>query len=535
MSHRSIAWMCVLVTALCTGCLFAADKAQEARQAAAHRQRRVIFNNDGDDALHYGMFLKAPASKEGLLSIRMDHISDCGVDTVFYCTTQSFNSFTHDSQVTEVFTTTEGAFGNNRTAELIKMGADPLAVAVEACRKRNIEVFYTIRMNDIHDNFWYEMQSQWKKDNRDKLLGKPEDKQKYPASDSRHVWTWADFAQQEVRDMTVAAIKDVVDRYDVDGIDLDFLRHPAYFKETLVHKPATRPHLNMLTDMVAQIRQAILAASERKDKPILLSVRVLPTLALNRRFGFDVERWVTEGHVDLVAVGGGYDPFTMPLKDMVDRGHEWGIPVYGCLSSSGMRQQGVKDTGIGGTMECWRAVAANAWLAGVDGIMTFNLFPKLPDTDQTKRVRQIWSDMSDPRKLVGKDKLYCIENIANLWNTSFMVRTVPIADRLPIDVKKGSTVTRVLPIADDIPALADRIDTLHLRVCLAGLAEGDKVQVKMNGADLSPAAEKPNWLAGDVPASVMKEGANRVAVTFNDGKAAALTITSVELAVKYKR
>jgi hypothetical protein len=76
------------------------DEDVEARKAAAHRQRSLIFNNDGDDALHYGKMSdkpNEPASKAGLLSIRMDHIGDCGLDSVFYCTTQSFNSFTHDS------------------------------------------------------------------------------------------------------------------------------------------------------------------------------------------------------------------------------------------------------------------------------------------------------------------------------------------------------------------------------------------------------------------------------------------------------
>ena len=116
------------------------------------------------------------------------------------------------------------AFKNNRTTDLIKLGADPLAVAIEACRKRNIEAFYTIRVNDIHDNFWYEMLSQWKKDHPDLLLGKREDKKTYPFSDSRHVWTLADFGRKEVRDRMVTIVADIPDRYDVDGIDLDFLR-----------------------------------------------------------------------------------------------------------------------------------------------------------------------------------------------------------------------------------------------------------------------------------------------------------------------
>ena len=41
-----------LVTTIATGCA----TQDMARDVAAHRTRRVIFNNDGDDAIHYGKF-----------------------------------------------------------------------------------------------------------------------------------------------------------------------------------------------------------------------------------------------------------------------------------------------------------------------------------------------------------------------------------------------------------------------------------------------------------------------------------------------
>ena len=515
------------------------DDSPEARKSAANRKRNLIFNNDGDDALHYAKMTdkpNEPASKEGLMSIRMDHMGDCGLDSVFYCTTQSFDSFTHDSKVTEVFTTKEGAFSGNRTAELIKMGADPLAVSIEASRRFNLEAFYTIRVNDIHDNFWYEMISQWKKDNPHLILGKREDKSNFPVTDSRHVWTLADFAKQEVRDRMVTIVEDIPDRFDVDGIDLDFLRHPAFFQETRTKQPATSEHMEMLTDMMAKIRQVVLAASRRKGKPILLSVRVLPTLELNRYLGFDVERWVKEGYVDFIAVGGGYDPFTMPVKEIIERGHKWGIPVYVCGSASGLRApDGVSDSDIGGNSECWRAFASNAWHAGADGLMTFNLFPSNPGTDQTNFVRQVWREMSEPKHLVGKDKLFCIDNLESYLNLSFMFGTVPVAGRLPIQVDRGETVQRVLPVGDDIPGLEDRIASLNLRVFLAGLQDDVKVSVQINGTNISMAPEKAQWLAGTVSPRVMKQGDNMVSVAFESGNAESLKLSSIELAVKYKR
>lgn len=536
MNNLTIAF-CLLATLMIAGCAVS----DSARKAAASRTRRVIFNNDGDDALHYGRFHTdpdAPVTREGFLALRMDHIGDTGLDSVFYCTTQSINAFTHHSEVTEVFETTEGDFSGNRTRDLIDIGADPLQVAIDACREHDIEIFWTIRMNDIHDNFWNEMLSQWKKDHPHLLMGKPEDKSTYPSSDARHVWTWADFDHQEVRDLMVTIVRDVLDRYDVDGIDLDFLRHPAFFKQSLVSQSATLAQVDRMTDMVRDIRQEVLAASTRRGRPILLSVRILPTLELNRRWGFDAERWGTEKLVDFIAVGGGYDPFTMPVRDMVERGHTWGMPVYVCLSTSGFRSSssgGAEGSRLSSSVECWRAAAANAWQTGADGIMTFNLFPRLPNSEITHRARQIWKEISDPKALGQLDKIYCIENLTNNWNFGASVRSIPITGRLPKLVPRGVSVERIFPVADDVAGAGDRLESLELRIHFSDLLATDKLTTSINGVELSMSAEAPGWLKGDVPPDAMVSGDNKLGVTYESGESDSLTLTSVDLTICYRQ
>ncbi len=501
----------------------------EARKKATFRQRRMIFNNDGDDAWIAG----APATKEGLLSLRLDHIGDCGVDSMFYCTTMSINSFTHDSPITEVFTTKSGSAANNRMSELIKSKTDPLKLAIEACRKHDIEIIWTLRMNDVHDSFTPEYVSQWKKDHPQFLMGTLEQAQGTADKDPLHFWSWADFEHQEVRDVVLAAVKDVLDRYDVDGIDLDFQRHICYFKETRRYEPVTAEHCEMLTDLVGKIRKEVLAVSERKGKPILLSARILATLEQNRRFGLDVEKWVDNGYLDFITTGCGYDPFTMP-DDMIRRGHAWGLPVNRCFSGSAMLQEQVQHTDlVPQNLAAWRAAAANVWNDDADGIMSFNLFPKLPGTPQTKIARTAWQEMGDPKGLVGKDKLYCIEHL-HYDDNCYLFKSVPREGRLPVTINRGMSVTRILPVADDIPALAERLQKLRLRICLAGLESGDKVDVKMNGAQLAATPEKPLWLAADVLPSAMKQGDNTLVVTFVSGKSESLVMQSVELTVEYK-
>jgi hypothetical protein len=529
--RQSLNWLLALIAALgLTWCEVAASPPGSPIGPGAGRQRNVIFNNDGDEA----WLTDAPATPEGFLAVRMDHIGDCGVDSVFFCDTHGFNLFTHDSEVSEVFTDQTGKFKNNRAAALIEQGTDTLKLAIEACRQRDIEIVWSLRMNDIHDSWTPQYVSKWKKNNPTMLMGKLEDYDRFPLSDTRSLWSFVDFAHQEVRDQTVAIVKDVLARYDVDGIELDFLRTPCYFKETQSHQPVTAEHRAMLTDMVEQIRREVVAAGQQKDKRILLIARVLPTLSLNRRFGFDVERWVSAGSLDLIVVSGGYDPFTISPKQIIELGHRRGIPVYLCLSSSGMIQRGVEGSDLApDNIQGWRAAAANAWQAGADGIVTFNLYPKLPGTKPTNHARAVWTDISDPQTLASQDKLYCIENLDHSRTHGPMIRSVPWGDRLPAVVERGKTTWRNLPVADNLPHLQDRIKTLRLRVCLDGWQSGDVVTIAANGQPLTTVVEEPGWLAAKLSPSFMKQGANVIAVGYEQGRSKSLTITSVELTVQY--
>ncbi|MCY3756469.1 MAG: family 10 glycosylhydrolase [Acidobacteria bacterium] len=512
---------------------------ESARKAAVERQRRVIFNNDGDDLLH----LAGPATAEKFLSVRTDHAAGTMVDSVFYFSRRPISPLYTGSVTREPLA--------GRLRDLARQGTDDLRLVIEASRKQGMEVFWSMRMNDIHDNAKPESEiAQWKRDHRHLLMGGPEDKERFPPSDPRNIWTFVDYAHPEVRDLMVETFKEVLAEYDVDGVDLDFLRHPAFFSETRLFEPVTQPHLEMMTDMVGRIRAEVLAAGRRKGRPILMSVRVLPTLAQNRHFGFDVEQWARRGTLDLIVVGGGYDPFTMPAKDMIDRGSQWGVPVYVCLSSSGFEHalggqrfystdadqwgQTLPDANEEVALRVWRAAAANAWLAGAKGIMTFNLFPRRPGSRATRMARRVWKEIGDPDALAFTDKLYVVENVESLQQ-GFMMGSVPVEGRLPVRVAPGSAVQRLLPVADDLGGAGDRLQSLEFRLRLAGQRKRDTVSVHLNGERLRLTRSQPDWMIGPVPAQAMRRGNNVVKVELAAAAPSALTLAALELEITYRR
>ena len=514
------------------------DTLEAARKAAVERQRRVIFNNDGDDLLH----LDGPATAEKFLSVRTDHAAGTLVDSVFYFSRSPISPLYAGAVRSEPL--------SGRLRDLARQGTDDLRLVIEASRRQGVEVFWSMRMNDIHDNAKPVSEiAQWKRDHPHLLMGGPADKERFPASDPRNLWTFVDYAHPEVRDLMVETFKEVLDGYDVDGVDLDFLRHPAFFPETRLFKPVTRPHLEMMTEMVGRIRAEVLAAGRRKGRPILMSVRVLPTLAQNRHFGFDVEQWARRGYLDLVVVGGGYDPFTMPARDMIDHGDRWGVPVYVCLSSSGFEHalgarrfystdadqwgRTLPDADEELALKVWRAAAANAWLAGTQGIMTFNLFPRHPGSKATRMARRVWKEIGDPDALDFTDKLYVVENVQSL-QAGFMMGSVPAGGRLPVRVAPDSKVQRLLPVADDLVGAGDRLHSLELRLKLAGPRKSDTVTVRLNGERLRLTGRRPDWMIGPVPARAMRRGNNEVEVELAAAAPSALTLAALELEVTYE-
>jgi hypothetical protein len=89
---------------------------REARKEALHKQRRIIFNNDGNEPV----YALKELSKEALLDERTAPLAGSQVDSLFYCTWSSgFGLFTHATKVGQLFTTKEGMFGPNRTSEMI--------------------------------------------------------------------------------------------------------------------------------------------------------------------------------------------------------------------------------------------------------------------------------------------------------------------------------------------------------------------------------------------------------------------------------
>ena len=71
------------------------------RKLAAHRRRRIIMNNDGNDVR--GLADDVLRTPETFLRQRTSPLVGSHVDAIFYCTGGAFNMYRHHSQETELY------------------------------------------------------------------------------------------------------------------------------------------------------------------------------------------------------------------------------------------------------------------------------------------------------------------------------------------------------------------------------------------------------------------------------------------------
>jgi len=116
-----------------------------------------------------------------------------------------------------------------------------------------------------------------------------------------------------VRDHFKALIVETLERYDIDGLELDFMREPYDFSGG---KEAEGGRI--LTGWVREVRKLVTDAAAKRGYPIRLGVHVpsRPEVALG--LGLDGSTWAKEGLIDLLTVTPRWATleFDMPI-------HQW--------------------------------------------------------------------------------------------------------------------------------------------------------------------------------------------------------------------
>lgn len=482
------------------------------RERLANRPWRVVFDNDGMDA----QFVGVPTA-DALLDVRTRQLVGTGVTTVFYCSRSSgLGVFTHDTKVGEVFASQEGRYHDNITGELIRQGTDPLRVVTDFCRANEIEVFWTLRMNDCHDAVHrpdkpYPAFAKRKAAHPDWLLGSWDRRPEYGN------WSAYDFAVPQVGELVVDCVAEVCRNYDVDGIHLDFLRHLNYFRSVAAGGAATSAERDLMTDLMRRVRRTTEELGQARQRPFLLAVRVPDSMDYCRALGLDVERWMQEGLVDLLVAG----EFQMnPWQDTVAVGRKHGVPVLAGLSESRLPAEPGRFRRQ--ARESYRGRAAAACAAGCAGVYLFNFYEadrpvlrELPDPERLRTLAEWHFATIRPR-----------DEAARWLVGGAAYGTLPtLAPDQPWALRPGNRREVVLEIGDP----AGRPASLFARIG----APAAKVQVTCGGQVLAQEPDEQGWSRFAVPATALRPGLNPVGFELLEPVSGGTVFTAADLTRKW--
>ena len=409
--------------------------------------KKIIVNDDG----WIITFNKKDIDKKTLKTEMLDRYSGSPVDAISWCF-GDHEVYDYETEIGEIFGTDYEVVGNEKITigeltldhrqimknfnGLKRLYGGPLTGITNEFKYSNIDVFASMRMNSHYAvPTMSPGYGKFRRSRPDLLIGQPDEYIPSP-SVQYAIRTGVDYKYPEVREHYFRIIEELATKFELSGIELDYMRHPAFFRPE-----EAKSNAYLMTDFIERIRRLLDKISSANGNEIQLLVRVPPTIYDSLRIGLDVETWIKEDLVDMVAAGGGFMPFEMPIKEFVGAAKNSKCRIYGSFEAL----RWALDE------EVLYALAMRYWDAGVDGLYFFNYFNTPSQWKQT-----VIGKMADPVRLKKAPKRYELDHYDRIEQPSAHVGAfryaIPRA-QLPIRIEQTHSERRVclnMDIADDL-------------------------------------------------------------------------------------
>ena len=566
------------------------------------RRYRVAVNDDGASLWQYR---QVPLTAEQFLRTAVDRMAASDL----LCWGVGNTRFWYGSGVAEdldtgqqVFATVQEWMAHTTLRSLRAAGEEPLALVCRRAHQRELHLYASLRMNDGHFAFPPPADApdpagpDFGEPHPDQLWNHQRGAEASPLTSDfwrRHPqyrigenWPGSvfsadllDYAHPEVRAWWLRIIADIVGHYDVDGIELDFMRNPFFFRPAGV--AAGRP---LMTAFVRQVREVLDEAGSRRGRYLGLAARCPTALAGCDAIGLDVETWVRSGLVDLLipsptrtnrfeidlrplpALCRGTDCQVLAGVDTVMPNVTWeqtralqaedqldgpADAEYRLLKASRYKREGKRGVMEAMPLNLWRALAANAYHAGVDGIYVFNLWDQIARHGRHLDGTML-RDGRSAAALARVDKLYALDfEIAGSGVGHPAAHLVQPAS-LPVVLVPGAPIELRLNVADALAQVppAD-LTEVRLHLLLVNLTPVDQLRVQLNGHSIDQYRDAPTLEPGaptgpnsafvdlifDLRGRLPRRGVNRFTVELahkNEQVRPAVYLRELELSIRYR-
>ena len=506
-------------------------------------KRRLVFHND---SRHYYMYCYDPPLRMEDAWAPIDEVAGTGVDTFVYGSGAG-PTFLHDTQVGEVWGTRLETFTQDEPSvlwglsswrayenvkSLMDRGLDPMNVLIDRAHEKGLEFFASMRTTHGADPKGADSAHNWqfKIDHPEWCL----------RGRGKYNFNWVNPGVGAER---LAILEETVNRYEVDGFEVDWVFNPYFFEEDEAEASA-----HILTEFMGQARRTVDDASRTHGRPMALGVRVLPTLAGNRAQGLDVPAWIERGLVDFVVPNLYVDhqiDTDFPFEWLVELAKDSACEVWPCLQSrvwvdrrdsrTGKRWEYSNSIDIPrehpASVEHYRAGAAAYWSKGADALyLPWYAWPV------GAAQRQTLSEIHDPELLRDQSKHYVVRRHHEGGAGHGYTAQLPVSLTVGLD-PPGQTVQ--LFVADE----PDR-GQARLMLQLVGSTAKDVLTVSLNGTSLPVetgvwkeyGGYRYGWLEYPLDRGTWRTGRNEVGVALRSrppNLVAQVILGSVEMAVDY--
>ncbi len=339
----------------------------------------------------------------------------------------------------------------NRYLDLVEDGVDWLAEVARACRRRGVSPWISVRMNDAHGGNSWEgsyMNCALQKDPKYRLSGRDIN----PKDGVNRFHQLLSYEHQEVRDYMFSMIREMVEDYDYEGLELDWLRCPF-----CCEPPASQQAVETMTAWFADIRSLTRRQGERIGRPYPLGLRVPPRFGLLRTIGIDLKALVRAGLVDFVSPSNSWQTsWDIPLDSLREElGDD--VTIYGVVEDAPNWMDAyspASDTRgyrlLSASAPLMRGNAASKLVLGADGIEQFNFFCTDEEGTHVSAAKRqaLYTELrgiEDLENLRGKPKHYALSSRSG----HFMFPLFEGAEQVPMVLEPGWKQPFRLPMCSE--------------------------------------------------------------------------------------
>ena len=430
------------------------------------KQNKLFYFND---ARHYYLFVHEPPISVEDAWGPVDEVADTGVDTFVYGIARGDGLF-YPSKVGKRFGVDIDEFSNpmywrvwNNMQSLIDRDLDPLQILIDRAHEKNMKFYASFRMGT------YEALANLEMDDVDRFISAD------PLNGGDGL------ADPLVRNKQLMLFHELVENYDIDGLELDFACHPGGASPYLIEDNVVQ-FTPTITDYVGDIRDMIKSSA----KDIVLGARVYPREKINLRFGIDLRRWIDNQVVDFfVPMMYHYMQLDsdMPIEWLLDLVKNQDIGVYPVLQpyikdrtlDRDLHGEHELDAMLYADNEHFRSAASNLKMLGADGF--YSWFLKWPLEDQQ---RSILKELNDIGKLKYLNKTYClakrVKGAAELgYETS-----------IPVEISSDTNDEEIIfNFSDQGENSPGHQADIALLIRVKGIVNDDMVNVCVNGVAIN--------------------------------------------------